>query len=75
MSKIGELALLLAETVAEKKSIYAGVPSRDMVARTVPKNHAPDRRLRTGGTGNHDQGVMTQKKNNIFNYLVEYFWY
>ena len=28
MSKIGELALLLAETVAEKKSIYAGVPSR-----------------------------------------------
>ena len=28
MSKVGELALLLAETITEKKSIYAGVPSR-----------------------------------------------
>ena len=27
MSKIGELALLLAETISEKKSIYAGVPT------------------------------------------------
>ena len=27
MSKIGELALLLAETISAKKSIYAGVPT------------------------------------------------
>ena len=27
MSKIGELSLLLAQTLAEKKTIYAGVPS------------------------------------------------